>query len=258
MQDKARFLRALDAFGILTAVLLVFTWLYGLQIRSWYRARQLEKSYPVVSLVPHPLPDTSTASEKGLTLTEFGYQMEVPWTRVEGHKTTSTVAAYVFSGGKGLSFWNPAEMTTTVQIMKEALERSNRHFINFLGAKTEHDLLNSEFNVTPDQISPFMGKQEAYRRGMLLSLKAAEIHFKPVSEMYSFGSNGWRVFQLGDPEKDRVVEVRCFDASDRELRFIFGVERGSNARLWQPEINKVVQSLRATETKPGEPSEVVR
>jgi hypothetical protein len=253
MQDRSKFLKALDAFGFVTAVLLVLAWVYGLQVRSWYRAREMGKSHPVVFLAPRPLPSTNAALEKGLTLTEFGYQWDVPWAKVDTHKTGSSIAVYLFSGGVGLSFWNPAEITTTVQTMKNAVQDANHRFINFLGVQTEYDLLNSEMNITPGNISPFMRKQDAFRQGVLLSLKQIELQTK-VSAIYSFESKGLRGFQFGDPARDRILEIKSFNADDEEFRFRFAVERGSNVKLDQAEINKVVQSLRAASVSAPRPS----
>jgi hypothetical protein len=253
MQKPSRFLKAFDAFGIVIAILLVLAWMYGLQVRNWYRARNLKKTHPVVSLVPRPLPDTSTTREKGATLTEFGYQLDVPWASVEGHRTGPMMAIYLFSGGRGLSFWNPAGITSTVQMMKEAVERTHRRFTDFLGAQTEYDLLGSELKITPEQMSPFMQKNEAFRRGMLLDLKRVELLRSP-SAMYSFEMNGLRGFQLGDPAKDRIIEIRSFDAADREFRFLFAVESGSNVKLDQTEINEVTGSVRSEASPQRKPS----
>jgi hypothetical protein len=247
MHSKSRLLRALDAFGAVTALLLVATWLYGLQLRNWMRARQLQKSHPALALVPHPLRDTSIASDPGITLAEFGYRFDVPWTQIQAHETAAVTALYRFPGGFGLTVWNATELTTTIKMMREAAARNKHPFTNFLGARTEYELLNSELQATPGQLSPFMPRLEAYRRSMLLSLKQMDLPGEATADLYSFAWKGWRGFQLGDPEQNRVVEVRCFDANDREVRFFFAVERGSNTNISQPDINKVVQSLRPAE-----------
>ena len=258
MHSKSRLLRALDAFGAVTALLLVATWLYGLQLRNWMRARQLQKSHPALALVPHPLGDTSITGDQGMTLAEFGYRFEVPWTQIQSHEAAPLTALYRFPGGFGLAVWNAAELTTTIKMMRDAAERSKHPFTNFLGARTDYELLNSELKVTPGQLSPFMPRQEAYRRSVLLSLKQMELPGEATADLYSFTWNGWRGFQLGNPERNRVVEVRCFDSHDRELRFFFAVERGSNTSISQADINKVVQSLRPAETPLPESSNAVR
>ena len=258
MQSKARLLRALDALGAVTALLLVATWLYGLQVRNWMRARQLQKSHPALGLVPHPLRDTSISRDKGMTLAEFGYQFDVPWTQIESHKAAGITAAYLFQGGFGLTVWNATELTTTIKMMRDAAERSNHPFTSFLGARTEYELLNSELNVTPGQLSPFMPKQEAFRRSMLLSLKQIELPSESTAGISSFALHAWRGFQLGDPERNGLVDVRCFDANDHELRFFLAVERGSNTHISQPDVNRIVQSLRPAEKSPRQSSTILR
>ena len=253
MPIRSSFLKAFDTFGIVIAFLVVWAWLYGLQARNWYRARGLKKSHPAVSLIPLPLPATSAPGAKGMTLAEFGYQLDVPWSRIEGHNSGPKTAVYLFPGGRGLSFWNPAGITSTLEMMKQAVERTNRSFTDFLGAQTEYDLLGAELRVTPEQMSPFMQKNEAFRRGMLLDMKRVELLRSP-SAMYSFHLNRLRGFQLGDPAKDRIIEIRSFDADDREFRLLFAVESGSNVRLEQTEISGVIASLRAAGSSPAKPA----
>jgi hypothetical protein len=206
-------------------------------------ARDLKRSNPAVSLIPRPLADTSVPSDKTAKLAEFGYELAAPWTQVEGHKTGTAIAVYVFSGGRGLSFWNPETITSTVETVREAVERGHRRFTGFLGARNDYELLDSELNVTPDQMSPLMSKSESFRRAMLLDMKRIELQREP-SSLYSFTVNGMRGFQMGDPARDRLVEIRAFNTSRREFRFLFAVERGSNVKLEQSEINEVLQSLR--------------
>jgi len=251
MQNRSKFLKAFDAFGFLTAVLVVVTWMYGLQARNWYRARGMKRSHPAVSLVPRPLSNTTVNGDKAMTLTAFGYRMDVPWARLEAREDTTAVAVYLFTGGVGLRFWNPAKTTGAVEMMKQAAQRAHRRFADFLGARTEYDFLEAELKTTPEQISPFMGKAEAFRQGLLLNMKLFELEREPYA-IYSIALGNLKGFQIGDPAKDRLVELRTFDSGEREFRLLFAVERGSNVRLEQSEINGVLNSLRSTpETDPA-------
>jgi hypothetical protein len=243
MKHRSSFLKAFDVLGIVLAASVVLAWMYGLQVRNWYRARELKKTRPAVSLVPRPLADTRVANGKGITLAAFGYQMDAPWSDLQGHQDTSAVAVFLFTGGVGLRFWNPATTSGAVALMREAVEQAKRNFSGFLGARTEYEFLNAELNATPKQFSPFMNKNEAFREGLLLNMKWLEVAREP-SAMYSLALNGLRGFQLGDPSIDRIVEIRSFDDDEREFRFLFAVERGSNVKIEQGEINKVIQSLR--------------
>lgn len=242
MQNRSRFLKAFDIFGLITAALVIVTWMYGLQLRNWYRAREVKKAHPSLSLVPRPLPGGAATNERQTTLTEFGYQMDVPWLAV-GTRRGDATTAYLFAGGRGLTWWNPEKLKNTLQLMREAVEQNNRPFHDFFGARTEYDLLNSEFNTTPDQLSPFMPKSEAFRRGMLLDLKGVELLRGPAA-IYSFHDHALRGFQLGDPAKDRRIEIRAFDANDREVRLMLGADPHSNVRLDQSEISGLVRNLR--------------
>lgn len=250
MQSRSRFLKAFDLFGLFIAVLVALTWMYGLQFRNWYRAREEKKTHPSLSLIPRPLPGGGETNEKQTTLTEFGYQIDVPWPTV-GTRRLETTTAYLFAGGRGLTWWNPEKLKSTLQLMRNAVEQTNRPFHDFLGARTEYDLLRSEFNTTPDQLSPFLSKSEAYRRGMLLDLKGVELLRGPAA-IYSFQSNELRGFQLGDPAKDRRIEIRAFDTNDREVWLMLGADPHSNVTLDQSEISGLERSLRLARGSEGE------
>ena len=253
MSNRSRFLKAFDILGIAIALCVILAWMYGLQVRNWRRARDMKRSNPALSLIPRPLADNSVPSDKPAKLTAFGYELSAPWTQVEGHKTGTAVSVYIFSGGRGLSFWNPEAITSTVETVREAVERGNRPFTDFLGAKNDYELVNAELNVTPEQMSPTMSKADSFRRAMLLDMKRVELQREP-SALYSFAVNGMRGFQIGAPARDRLVEIRAFDTSSHEFRFLFAVERGSNVKLDQAEINEVLQSVRpAAASEPGAP-----
>lgn len=168
--------------------------------------------------------------------------MDVPWPAI-GTRRGEATTAYLFAGGRGLTWWNPEKLKNTLQLMRDAVEQTNRPFHDFFGARTEYDLLSLEFDTTPDQLSPFISKSEAFRRGMLLDLKGVELLRAPAA-IYSFHANALRGFQLGDPAKDRRIEVRAFDAKDREVRLMLGADPHSNVMLDQSEISGMLVSLR--------------
>jgi hypothetical protein len=138
---------------------------------------------------------------------------------------------------------NPDRPSGMIDMMKRATRNSNRPFTNFLGATTAYDLIGAELNATPEQITPFMKKPDSARQSLLLNMKWLDIEAIP-SAIYSFSMNTVRGFQLGDPSRDRFVEVKAFDSTDREFNFIFTVDRRSNVRLQQREINRTLQTLR--------------
>ena len=243
MTNRSRLLKAFDVLGVVIALSVVVAWMYGMQMRNWYRARTMRKAMPAVSLVPRPLPDTAPVSDKGMTLTAFGYQFDVPWPALERRETTSGLAIYRFSGGIGVRMLNPDQPHGILDMMKRAADQSNRRFTNFLGAATEYDLIAAELNATPEQITPLMKKVDSARQSLLLNMKSLDMEAIPPA-LYSFSMNNVKGFQLGDPAEGRFVEVKGFDSSDRELNFFFTVDRRSNVRLQQGEINRVLQTLR--------------
>jgi hypothetical protein len=240
---RSRLLRAFDVLGVVIALSVVAAWMYGMQVRNWYRATTMRKAMPAVSLVPRPLPESAAASDKGMTLTAFGYQFEVPWPVLERHEETAGLAIYRFSGGIAVRLLNPDQPHGILDLMKRAAARSNSAATNFLGATSSFELIDAELQATPEQIRPFMKKSDSARESLLLNMKWLDMESIPTA-IYSFSMKNVRGFQLGDPAGNRFVEVKSFDSSDRELNFFFTVDRRSNVRLQQGEINRVLQTLR--------------
>jgi hypothetical protein len=77
---------------------------------------------------------------------------------------------------------------------------------------------------------------------MYLSMK--DSYARPdVSGFYSFDRGELRGFQLGDPGRDKYVEVDCFDSTGWGIKISLAAKRDAGPGLSQPEINRVINTL---------------
>ncbi|HUJ31292.1 MAG TPA: hypothetical protein VLY23_08435 [Candidatus Acidoferrum sp.] len=236
------------SIGVVAVLALVLVWFFLIPVLNWRKAQQMGKSNPRLLLVPQPLRDQTVSRVPGTKLAEFGYEFEVPWPEPETAIRKEWLADYLFPGGRGLVFENPAEQHGLIAAMKEATAGTQAKAVSLLGARSEYDLLNAELNITPDQVSPLFWTKGGKYGGTLLNLKAALCSppAYPWFGVFSFQSNGLRGFQFGDPSRDHLVSLDFFDADDREFRFFLSMRKDSSMRFAQPELNRIIQTIRPT------------
>lgn len=208
----------------------------------------MEKLDSCLALTLGPLPQEEASQSPGSKQTYFGYEFEAPWPQPERVVASSSMVDLVFHGDYGVIFWNPAERHNliaqlTADIQQPKLKMELETVIGKDAARSDYDWLRGELDMTPKQISPALSKRGAVQRLTLLRIKSTECTNKP-SAFYAFQSQNVKCLQIGDPSKDRSIEVRCFDPSDREFNFHIGARKDSGLHVTQMDINRMIQTLR--------------
>lgn len=116
-------------------------------------------------------------------------------------------------------------------------------FLSLLGAESDYELLRSELSVTPERVTPFT-RAKRYQLA-LLRIKDLDTEQSRPSAIYSFKVNSIRGFQLGDPARDRFVRLELFDAGDHQFTFTIAVAEGTEPRLNQAGINRLIETFHA-------------
>jgi hypothetical protein len=239
---------ALWAIALLPIALIAFACFFGVQSFLWWRVKQLEKSNPVVWVIPQALRNTVPAKQPGLKLTVYRYEFEVPWTDIELDKTRSGdfVTVYYFRSGPFLMFMNP-EKAVNAKAIFLADDEKRRVAMQMWGEKT----LESNFTLTkamletsPTQMSLFAPRGKVVGLGILLMLKIIPATGGETG-IFAFDTSTIRGFQMGDPDKrPKVISVRAFDMGDHQLELTFGMQKGSTGQITQAEVNRVLQTVR--------------
>jgi hypothetical protein len=90
-----------------------------------------------------------------------------------------------------------------------------------------------------------MNGADAQREHTLLIWKLAfGADLIPDDAFHSFEYGTIKGFQFGAPVNGRPVAVRAFDDRNRQFRYIFVVNGGSNALITQEQIDSAVRSLK--------------
>jgi len=258
---------------ILTVVIVVvaiYSTAYGLQTLQWVNAHRWARESSYLYDVPQPVqriasgapaptaaldtiaaettasdkkPDTQT---KTTDVTEYGYQMIVPWAGHVKESPSAGGAEFRFDSGQVIVFGDPDAQLDTVHILRDTQGPEYTDYQPLFAdgsIANNYDLYSAVYNASPAQISPFSNYAKAQRARILLLLKLS-FGFDLAKPIYSFDFGANRGFQFGDPTKGPVA-VRVFDNHDKQFRFIFTVFEGSNAQITQADLNQSIQSLRS-------------
>lgn len=227
--------------------------LFGVQIGCSLDAKWMARKAPEINVVPQPLADTAISSDTGTTLSYFGYSFEVPWTGIPKERVVTKqetglrVVVLTFPSGQVIIFWAP--VTEEGIVSEIAGEFKSQH-----GPDARHGgLLDSSpyaqyaalLNVAPSQIAPFGPRNAAQRTYWLLFFKAFALPPGLETGAYSLQTSALHGFQIGNPARSPRVLLRLFDIADHySLEFSCAVDRDGPVKLTQPEINRIIQTVR--------------
>lgn len=240
--------RILVALAIVVVAGGIYTWFFGVQTGCALIARYNYRKVPEALMVPTPLPDSSTSKVAHREVSYFGYEFELPWDDVDDQKSKTVGQIHVTAFHSGNVFWfSVFPPKTLINGVMKTVQLDPQRFQQLYGAEA----FESDFNfhqvmleMTPSQINPFVSRKQAVTGMTLLLMKAISMPpadsgifsiRTPSFEGFQFESTDHRPFKITDEmySKEGGVDV------------IFYQKAGGGAlALSQPEINRVIQSVR--------------
>jgi hypothetical protein len=233
--------------GILIAFLTVLLNLLGPPIGILVTTRMEARKVPALKVAPLKLADYSVSNSSGTTLSNFGYEFDVPWNANFKQKVGKGLVEVQFESGQNVIFIVPENQSGLLTEIVEghSLNMGDLRLVfGDLMKRSAYEQYGVLLNTTPESIQAFGLRAEAVRGVTLLTIKA--IAFGPGLESgaFSFDLPGKRGFQIGDPQKSRRVDLEVFDTAGHHIEISFGSTRG-NIRFSQPELNRILTSLHA-------------
>jgi len=226
---------------VLLAVLLDFL---GPPIGFLITARLIGRRAPEVKVSPKPLLNYS-ASESAATLSENGYQFQVPWKlskRVQ--KVANGPVALVFEPGQALLLFTPANQGLLTNVAQD----KSMHIDNLplvmgdLMNRTPYEQYEALLTTTPSSIHAFEPRKDTVRSLMLLTFKAIAPGPGLGTGVFSFDLPEKHGFQTGDPAKSSNVQLEIFGRDDYWVEIVFHAPKNGPG-LTQPELNLIITSL---------------
>jgi hypothetical protein len=219
-------------------------------VLSFYSGREAPT---FTRVVPTELKDLSISQASGKKLSYFGYEFEIPWNDLDETQTKlypkdkpKCRADLHFHSGLRLvvTAVRPRELVDGLaEMAKVSPQRIGATF-----GSSDYRVIRAIYEFTPDKMTHWSFSQRVYsREEFLLILKMAATLPSANSGIFNIGNQDFKGFQDGDPRvrQDGVV-VQLF-ADDGSVEFIFSQKNYQNpSGLTQPEINRIIQSLRRT------------
>jgi hypothetical protein len=232
--------------AVLIALVLTYALIFGKPTRIVWVMKKEAARNPRLSVVPIPLSDTSISQQKGTPENFFGYQFEVPWQGGEQKQRESIAFVFSQSSQEAVTFYDPAGQQGFIRMMKETPGLRVGYLNPLYGrenVQSDYEFVRAALNASPSQLSLFLPWSKEVYAANLLRMKEAFI-LGSQTGLYSFELGQLRGFQQGDPVHDKNVEVEAYDAADRKIKLIFSSKSGPNGGMTQPDINRVLQTLR--------------
>lgn len=237
----------------------IYVWLFGVQTGAAIFARYKFRGMPDVSMAPVPLTDVSVAVTPHTRVSYFGYQFELPCNDIDEQKSKTVGRIHITAFNSGNALWfstfPPREFVDDVARNSGLDPEEFRQLYGEQASKSDYGFMQMMLRITPKSISPFSSRKVAVSEMTLLVIKAISMP-KADSGIFSIRAGTLQGFQFGDPRSKpfRITEELYDDSGGIDLIFIQKTD-GSAPTIRQPEINRIIQSIRKIGPPEAIPSE---
>jgi hypothetical protein len=243
-------------YGSLLASTLLMLGLVFVPTLLFSICRDLQTLTPALTSLPRPLRVEAQTHPLGKRLCCIGYHspapharpvhfsFELPWDQVTVGELKDFVSV-CSREGKCL-FFEKTNRNHHGLIQLKALTPSTRfQQIRYRAAhpKTALDLdtLRETLEATPSSLTPLTPPWQSFPAfGRLLNKLFL---LGSTSQLYRFKTDDFRGFQLGDPGREKWVQLIIFDTDQRWFSMNIGTQERAKTRITQQEINLILKSL---------------
>jgi len=243
--------RILITIGVTLAVaFLIMEWIAPVAL-SYYGA---SKAPAVARVVPTELKDRTVSEVSGTRLKYVGYEFEVPWTDLDEARTKlypkdkPTRVVLEFHSGLRLMVTAiparemvsglPAELKTSPQEMEAAFGPD--------AMQSDYNFVKALYEFSPEKMHHWIISSNVFgREASLLILKSLAPLKCAECGIFKVQNETFKVFQQGNAQiREDGVAVNLY-TDDGSVEIIFAEKNyGHGALVTQPEINRIIQSLR--------------
>jgi hypothetical protein len=245
--------RVLIAIGIAVIVGGMYLWLFGVQTGCALIARYSYRKIPDVAKTPVPLSDLSISNVRHRTVSYFGYEFELPWDDVDEQKDKTVGTIHLSYSRSGNGFWfstfPPKEFVNGIIKMGKLDPQSFRQLYGDEAFESDFAFHQKMLQLSPSKITPFISRRQAVAGQMLLIIKATSMP-KAASGIFSIQTPSFEGFQFENPQAHPSKITDELYSNDGGINLIFYQKLdGSAPTISQPEINRVLQSIRKVQVQ---------
>ena len=217
----------------------------------------IQKAPAITRVMPQPLADRSVSTAAGRKLLYVGYEFEVPWTDLDdsvtqflpkGAQAPNRVDLHFRSGLRlVVTALPPGEWTTNVaRQTKWSPKEMEALFGPTTAAGSDYQVLSTIYEFSPERISLWEAKQHGVSKDELLLILKSIVPLKAAeSGIFYLQNERLKGFQEGAPSpRQDVLALHMFGEMGSVEMMFFQMNYKAPQRVGQPEINRIVQSLR--------------
>lgn len=238
--------RILVTLGISVAVGGIYLWLFGFQTMCTLMVRYNYRNVPEATKVPAPLSDSSVSSVPHRRVSYFGYEFELPWDDIDDQKSKTFGQIHVTAFHSGNALWfSVFQRRDLIHGVMKTEQLDPQRFQQLYGAfDSDFNFHRALLEMTPSQITPFVSKRQAVIGATLLVIKT--ISMPPAdSGIFLIRTPEFEGFQFECADRRPAKITDELYSSDGGIDVIFFQKVGGSApEISQPEINRVIQSVR--------------
>ncbi len=255
--------RILITVVVTVAVIFVAVSWVGPVALSFYAARKVP---PVARVVPTHLKDTSVSQATGAKVSYFGYEFEVPWGDLDESQTklypadqpVKTVAVLTFRSGLRLKVaafpaheWGISASDPDIRMVTRVVAAN----FGYDAVRSDYSLAKSIYEFAPDRMHYWdLEAGVHYREQGLLVIKSMMLLAPADTGIFNIQNLDFKGFQQGDPQIRQARLYLHLYSDDGSVEFTF-FEKDKNASgVTQPQINRIIQSLRKTASDASAPA----
>jgi len=216
---------------------------------SFYAAR---KAPQIARVVPTDLKDKSVSQAPGKKLSYSGYEFEVPWSDIDEAKTSlypkdkpeKTRVVLVFRSGLRLMVTALPPRDWANFLAKEM--KVSPQAIESTFGESDYCFAKTLYEFSPDKMSHWsLSRHVHMREEFLLIIKSMALSESADDGIFNLENQSYKGFQEGNPQlrRNRIIVHLYSDEGSVEFVF-FQKEYQNSAGVTQPEINRIVLSLR--------------
>ncbi len=242
---------------LLTAVITLAVIFVGVQwiLPAAFVFDAARKASPITRIVPVDLRDKSISAAPGKKLSYVGYEFEIPWNDLDETQTKLYPKDTPEKCKVDLRFRSELRLLVTAVPPRDFVNRLSAGFHSTpqaLGsafgretASSDYVFFKTLYEFSPSKMNHWAPLQVLARDQFLLILKSAALQRSANSGIFNVQSQEYRGFQQGDPQvrQDGITVDLFSDEGSVEVIFL-QKDYQNPAGVTQPEINRIIQSLR--------------
>ena len=200
--------------------------------------------------------DTSVSQVPGTKLSYFGYEFEVPWSDLESKtklypadKSVKTAVLLTFRSGLRLrvSAIPAHEWAKSTEPEIRAVPGVVAANFGYGAVRSDYSVAKSIYEFSPDQMHYWAWEPGVhYREQALLIIKSIMLLAPADTGIFNIQNPEFTGFQQGDPQVRQAKLEFDLYSDDGSVEFMFFEKDKNAAGVTQPEINRIIQTLRKT------------